>query len=169
MQSPARWNGKRSLDRSTELEENAGGTASPRMQLDDVRVVPAFVHQALRGEPLTVFGDGSQTRSFCYVADLVVGLYKLGQSDEREPVNIGNPHEMAVLEFAQYIREITGSRAPIHFEPLPSDDPQRRKPDITTARTILGWEPEVGLEAGLRRTIEYFREQLQTAGATLRQ
>jgi dTDP-glucose 4,6-dehydratase len=140
-------------------------TYGPRMQLDDGRVVPAFVDQALRGEPITVFGDGSQTRSFCYVRDLVDGLYRLMHSDEREPVNLGNPDEMTVLEFANYIRRLTGSAAPIRFEPLPPDDPQRRKPDITKARTILGWEPTVSLEEGLRETIDYFRHQIELATA----
>ena len=136
-------------------------TYGPRMQLDDGRVVPAFVDQGLRGLPMTVFGDGSQTRSFCYVADLVDGLYRLMQSDEREPVNLGNPHEMTVLEFARYIQRLTGSTAEIRFEPLPEDDPQRRRPDIAKARRVLGWEPVVELEDGLRETIEYFRGRIE--------
>jgi dTDP-glucose 4,6-dehydratase len=135
-------------------------TYGPRMQLDDGRVVPAFIDQALRGAPLTVYGDGSQTRSFCHVRDLVDGLYRLIHSDEREPVNLGNPHEMTVLEFAEYIRAFTGSQAPIVFEPLPQDDPRRRRPDIGKARRVLGWEPKVPLEQGLRETIEYFRARL---------
>jgi dTDP-glucose 4,6-dehydratase len=138
-------------------------TYGPRMQLDDGRVVPAFVDQVLRGQPMTVFGDGTQTRSFCYVGDLVDGLCRLMLSDEREPVNLGNPVEMTVLEFAHYIRRITGSDAPIVFEPLPQDDPQRRRPDISKAKRVLGWEPRVSLEDGLRQTIEYFRLAAQTA------
>ena len=140
-------------------------TYGPRMQLDDGRVVPAFVDQGLRGVPMTVFGDGSQTRSFCYVADLVDGLYRLLLSDEREPVNLGNPHEMTVLEFARYIQRLTGSTAEIRFEPLPQDDPRRRCPDISKARTVLGWEPAVELEQGLRETIEYFRGRIQGESA----
>lgn len=132
-------------------------TYGPRMQLNDGRVVPAFVDQALRGEALTVFGDGKQTRSFCYVSDLVEGLYRLMFSDERYPVNLGNPDEMTILEFAEHVRKITAAAAPIRFEPLPSDDPQRRRPDITKARTLLDWEPRVSLEDGLRETIAYFR------------
>jgi dTDP-glucose 4,6-dehydratase len=132
-------------------------TYGPRMKLNDGRIVPAFLDQALRGEPMTVFGDGSQTRSFCYVSDLVDGLYRLMQSDERYPVNLGNPVEMTVLEFAQAIRTLTGSRSEIVFRPLPEDDPKQRKPDIGKARRILGWEPRVPLEEGLRLTAEYFR------------
>lgn len=132
-------------------------TYGPRMKLDDGRVVPAFMDQALRGEPMTVFGDGSQTRSFCFVTDLVDGLYRLMMSDERYPVNLGNPLEMTVLEFAEYIRQLTGASSKIVFQPLPQDDPKQRKPDISKARTILGWEPRVPLEEGLRRTVEYFR------------
>jgi dTDP-glucose 4,6-dehydratase len=132
-------------------------TYGPRMKLDDGRVVPAFLDQALRGEPMTVFGSGSQTRSFCYVSDLVDGLYRLMQSDERYPVNLGNPREMTILEFAEHIRQMTGTKSDIIFQPLPEDDPKQRKPDITKARTILGWEPRVGLEDGLRDTVAYFR------------
>jgi dTDP-glucose 4,6-dehydratase len=132
-------------------------TYGPRMKLDDGRVVPAFLDCALRGEPITVFGSGSQTRSFCYVSDLVDGLCKLALSDERYPVNLGNPCEMTILQFAEYIRRLTGSQSPIVFEPLPEDDPQQRKPDIAKARAVLGWEPSVSLEAGLRLTVEYFR------------
>ena len=128
------------------------------MQLDDGRVVPAFIDQALRGEPLTVFGDGSQTRSFCYVRDLVDGLYRLALSDERYPVNLGNPREMTILEFAEHIRNIIGTRAPIVFKPLPEDDPKRRQPDIGKAKRVLGWEPKVSLEEGLRETIAYFQQ-----------
>jgi dTDP-glucose 4,6-dehydratase len=132
-------------------------TYGPRMKLDDGRVVPALVDQALRGAPLTVFGDGQQTRSFCYVSDLVDGLYRLMLSDEREPVNLGNPHEMTILQFAERIRSITGSQSEIVFHPLPQDDPKQRQPDITKARTLLGWEPLVSLEEGLKHTLEYFR------------
>ncbi len=135
-------------------------TYGPRMQLDDGRIVPNFVRQALRGEPITVYGDGSQTRSFCYVDDLVEGLVRLSRSDEPLPVNLGNPEEMTVLEFARLIRQFAGSRSEIRFEPLPEDDPQRRRPDITRARLLLGWEPRVGLEEGLRRTIEWFARRL---------
>jgi dTDP-glucose 4,6-dehydratase len=132
-------------------------TYGPRMKLNDGRVVPAFLDQALRGEPMTVFGDGSQTRSFCYVSDLVDGLYRLMQSAERYPVNLGNPQEMTILEFAEHIRRLTSSKSRIIHEPLPQDDPKQRKPDIGKARRILGWEPRVSLEDGLRQTIEYFR------------
>ena len=132
-------------------------TYGPRMKLDDGRVVPAFMDQALRGLPLTVFGDGRQTRSFCYVSDLVDGLYRLMFSGERYPVNLGNPSEMTILEFAERIRELTGSRAPTAFEPLPEDDPKQRRPDIAKARALLGWEPKVTLDEGLALTVEYFR------------
>jgi dTDP-glucose 4,6-dehydratase len=133
-------------------------TYGPRMQLDDGRVVPAFIDQALKEEPLTIFGDGSQTRSFCYVRDLVDGLYLLALSDERYPVNLGNPLEMTILEFAERIRRITGTRAPLEFKPLPEDDPKRRQPNISKAKRVLGWEPKVGLEDGLRETIAYFQK-----------
>ena len=132
-------------------------TYGPRMKLNDGRVVPAFLDQALRGAPLTVFGDGSQTRSFCYITDMVEGLCRLMLSEERYPVNLGNPREMTILEFAQSIRKLTGARSPIEFQPLPEDDPKRRQPDITKARQLLGWEPQVPLEAGLGETIAYFR------------
>jgi len=132
-------------------------TYGPRMKLDDGRVVPAFMDQALRGQPLTVFGDGSQTRSFCYVADLVDGLCRLMLSEERYPVNLGNPREMTILEFAERIRRLTGSRSEVIFEPLPEDDPRQRRPDIAKARALLGWEPKVALEDGLRLSVEYFR------------
>jgi dTDP-glucose 4,6-dehydratase len=132
-------------------------TYGPRMQLNDGRVVPAFIDQSLRGEPMTVFGDGSQTRSFCYVDDLVDGLFRLAFSDERYPVNLGNPLEMTILEFAERIRRITGTTVPIKFEPLPEDDPKQRQPQIDKAKRILGWQPKVELEAGLRATIEYFQ------------
>lgn len=132
-------------------------TYGPRMKLDDGRVVPALVGQALAGEPMTVFGEGRQTRSFCYVSDLVDGLVRLMASSFPEPVNLGNPEEMTVLEFAERIRSITGTESEIVYRPLPQDDPQRRRPDITRAREILGWAPQTELEAGLSQTIDYFR------------
>jgi len=132
-------------------------TYGERMRVKDGRVVPAFIAQALRNEPLTVFGDGSQTRSFCYVSDLIEGIYRLLMSDEVNPTNIGNPAEMTVLQFAEAIKRLTGSSAPIEFLPLPEDDPKVRRPDITKARTLLGWEPRVPLDEGIARTIEYFR------------
>jgi dTDP-glucose 4,6-dehydratase len=132
-------------------------TYGPRMQLNDGRVVPAFLDQALRNEPMTVFGDGSQTRSFCFVSDLVDGLYRLMLSDERYPVNLGNPAEMTILEFAERIKELTKSNSPIVRKPLPEDDPKQRKPDISKAKRVLGWEPRVPLEEGLKITAEYFR------------
>jgi len=135
-------------------------TYGPRMRIRDGRVVPNFIMQALKGEPLTVYGQGQQTRSFQYVDDLVAGLDKLLKSDHHLPVNIGNPYEMTVLEFAKKIIEMTKSRSEIVFKPLPEDDPQVRQPDITKARTILGWEPKVKLEEGLVKTIEYFRTKL---------
>ena len=136
-------------------------TYGPRMRMRDGRVVPNFIAQALTGEPLTVYGQGEQTRSFQFVDDLVGGIQMLLQSNENLPVNIGNPHEMTVLEFAKKIIEITGSKSAIEYKPLPQDDPQVRQPDITKAKRVLGWEPKVGLEQGLARTIEYFREKLQ--------
>jgi dTDP-glucose 4,6-dehydratase len=139
-------------------------TYGPRMALDDGRVVPAFLDQALRGLPLTVFGDGSQTRSFCYVSDMVDGLIRLAASEERFPVNLGNPVELTILEFAQRICTLTGRELKIAHEPLPSDDPRKRQPDISKARRTLGWEPKVNLEDGLRETITYFKA-LASAGA----
>jgi dTDP-glucose 4,6-dehydratase len=132
-------------------------TYGPRMKLNDGRVVPAFLDQALRDEPMTVFGSGSQTRSFCYVSDLVDGLYRLMLSEERYPVNLGNPVEMTILEFAEHIRRMTGTMSEIVFRELPEDDPKQRKPDIAKARAVLGWEPRVPLEEGLRETVAYFR------------
>jgi dTDP-glucose 4,6-dehydratase len=132
-------------------------TYGPRMKLDDGRVVPAFLDQALRGQPMTVFGSGNQTRSFCYVTDLVDGLYRLMQSEERYPVNLGNPHEMTILEFAEQIRQLTGTASKIVFHSLPEDDPKQRRPDIAKARNVLGWEPRVSLEEGLRETVTYFK------------
>ncbi len=132
-------------------------TYGPRMRLNDGRVVPAFIHQALTGKPLTVFGDGEQTRSFCYVADLVEGVVRLLRSDHTGPVNIGNPAEMTIMEFAQAILKFTKSKSEIIHEPLPEDDPKTRQPDITLARRVLdGWEPRVGLEEGIRCTVEHF-------------
>jgi dTDP-glucose 4,6-dehydratase len=138
-------------------------TYGERMRPRDGRVVPALIGQALAGEPMTVFGDGSQTRSFCYVSDLIDGIYRLLLSEEREPVNIGNPVELSVLEFARTVRELTGTSSEIVFRPLPVDDPKVRQPDITKARTKLGWEPKVALREGLVKTIEYFRSILKEA------
>ena len=135
-------------------------TYGPRMRLEDGRAIPAFLGQALRDEDVTVFGDGSQTRSLCYVSDLVDGIYRLMISDFSDPVNIGNPAELTMRQLAERIVAITGSRSRIVARPLPVDDPKRRQPDITRARTILGWEPKVPLEDGLPRTIEYFRKKL---------
>jgi dTDP-glucose 4,6-dehydratase len=132
-------------------------TYGPRMKLDDGRVVPAFIGQALRGEAVTIFGDGSQTRSFCYVSDLVDGIYRLMQSDEHYPVNLGNPNEMTIREFAEHIRRLTGASSPVVYRALPEDDPKKRRPDISKARNLLGWEPRVPLEEGLRLTLDYFR------------
>jgi dTDP-glucose 4,6-dehydratase len=134
-------------------------TYGPRMRARDGRVVPAFISEALDGEPLTVFGDGSQTRSFCYVDDLIEGIVRLLFSEIADPVNIGNPAEMTVLQFAEAIKRLTGTSAPIVFKPLPVDDPRVRQPDISLARTRLGWAPRVSLDEGLLRTIEYFRRR----------
>jgi dTDP-glucose 4,6-dehydratase len=132
-------------------------TYGPRMALEDGRVVPAFLDQALRGKPLTVYGDGSQTRSFCYISDLVEGLVRLAASEERYPVNLGNPTELTILEFGRLIANLVGSESKLVFEPLPADDPRRRRPDISKAKRLLGWEPKVVLEDGLRETVEYFK------------
>jgi dTDP-glucose 4,6-dehydratase len=132
-------------------------TYGPRMALDDGRVVPAFVDQAMRGEALTIFGDGSQTRSFCYVSDMVEGLVRLGSSEERDPVNLGNPNEMTILQFAESVRRLMGSNGKIVHQELPSDDPRKRRPDISKAKRILGWTPIVGLDDGLRKTMDYFK------------
>src|SRR5665213_877471 len=132
-------------------------TYGPRMALKDGRVVPAFLDQALQGQPLTIFGDGTQTRSFCYVSDMVDGLVRLASSDERMPVNLGNPAELTILEFAERICGLMNEKLPIVFEPLPDDDPKKRRPDITKARRLLGWEPKVNLEDGLRETVKYFK------------
>lgn len=135
-------------------------TYGPRMRLRDGRVVPNFIAQALQGEPLSVYGDGSQTRSFCYVDDLIEGIWRLANADYHEPVNIGNPNELPIKEFAERIIALTGSSSTLTFHPRPVDDPMVRQPDITRAKTLLGWEPKVGLEEGLKRTIEYFRAKL---------
>ncbi len=135
-------------------------TYGPRMRLNDGRALPNFFYQALTGQPITVYGDGRQTRSFCYVSDLIEGIYRLMNSDEHEPVNIGNPQEITILEFAERVRELAGADTPIVFRPLPQDDPKRRCPDISKARRILLWEPKVGLEEGLRLTYEFFRQQI---------
>ncbi len=135
-------------------------TYGPRMRLRDGRVVPNFVSQALRHEPLTVYGEGKQTRSFCYVSDLVDGIYRLLLSNENEPVNIGNPAELTIYDFATVINELTGNPSGIRFEPLPVDDPKQRQPDISKARRILGWEPKVDLRMGMTQTVEWFRNQL---------
>jgi len=135
-------------------------TYGPRMRLDDGRVVPNFIGQALRGEALTVYGDGSQTRSFCYCSDLIEGIHRLLQADYHEPVNLGNPNEMSILNFAVLINRLVGNKAGILYKPLPVDDPRVRQPDISRARQLLGWEPQVGLEEGLRQTIEWFKRSL---------
>ena len=136
-------------------------TYGPRMRINDGRVVPAFISQALRGEPLTIFGDGTQTRSFCYVSDLIDGIFKLSVSDQSGPINVGNPTERTMLQFAEEILKATGSDSPITYVPLPTaDDPKQRRPDITKARTLLGWEPRVPLQEGLQSTIAYFKTKL---------
>ncbi len=132
-------------------------TYGPRMRLNDGRVLPAFIGQALRGEDLTVFGDGSQTRSFCYVDDLVEGIYRLLNSDYAEPVNIGNPGEITIKQFGEEIIKLTGTKQQLILKPLPQDDPKQRRPDITRAQQILGWEPQISREEGLKRTYEYFK------------
>jgi dTDP-glucose 4,6-dehydratase len=135
-------------------------TYGPRMRINDGRVVPNFIKQALHGEPLTVYGEGNQTRSFCYVSDLVDGIYRLLMSNETEPVNIGNPTEMTILQFAERINAMIGNAGGIITKPLPKDDPQQRQPDISKARRVLGWEPKVNLDAGLEPTIDYFAKRL---------
>jgi dTDP-glucose 4,6-dehydratase len=132
-------------------------TYGPRMQLNDGRVIPNFMKQALRGEDLTVYGDGKQTRSFCYVTDEIDGFLRLSKTDEHFPVNIGNPNEFTVLECAQRVIAVTGSKSNIRFEKLPQDDPKQRRPDISKAKKLLGWEPKIGLDAGLEMSLEYFR------------
>jgi dTDP-glucose 4,6-dehydratase len=135
-------------------------TYGPRMRLDDGRVVPAFVAQALRGDPITVFGDGTQTRSFCFVDDNVEAVWRLLRSSCADPVNIGNPHEMTILAFAEAVQRLVGSHCPVERRPLPEDDPRVRRPDIARAREVLGWEPKVSFDDGMRRTIEWFRGQV---------
>jgi dTDP-glucose 4,6-dehydratase len=135
-------------------------TYGPRMRVKDGRAVPAFISQALRNEDVTIFGSGAQTRSFCYISDLVRGLIKLMDSKENDPVNIGNPHEMSIADMAETIIRMTGSKSRIVYQPLPTDDPKVRRPDISRARSLLGWEPAVSLEQGLTSTIEYFRNKL---------
>src|SRR5271156_3068673 len=134
-------------------------TYGPRMRLRDGRVVPAFIGQALTNQPLTIFGDGSQTRSFCYVSDLIDGIFRLAMSDFHEPVNIGNPREMTIKQFAEEIIRITGTKSKIEHRPLPVDDPKVRQPDITRARNVLGWEPKVDFDEGIKKTIDYFRSR----------
>ncbi len=150
VQAFRRWNGL-----STRIVR-IFNTYGPRMRLNDGRVVPAFIAQALAGEPLTIQGDGTQTRSFCFVTDLVDGLLRLALSGEPDPVNIGNPDERTILEFAEAVLRETGSKSKIEFRPLPQGDPKVRQPDITRARTLLGWQPRVGLDEGLRTTVEFF-------------
>jgi dTDP-glucose 4,6-dehydratase len=135
-------------------------TFGPRMRMADGRAIPNFIRQALLGEPITVYGDGSQTRSFTYVADLVDGIWRLMESGVHDPVNLGNPQEMTLLELAKRIIRLTRSGSPVVFQPLPVDDPKIRQPDITRARTLLGWEPRVDVDEGLRRTIDWFRTAL---------
>ena len=143
-------------------------TYGPRMQLNDGRVVPNFMKQALLGEPLTVYGDGNQTRSFCYVSDEIDGFVRLSKSDEPLPVNIGNPNEFTILECAQMVLKVTGSKSQIRHEPLPQDDPKQRCPDITKARQLLQWEPKVDLETGLRKSLDYFRKAVAEETAPAR-
>jgi dTDP-glucose 4,6-dehydratase len=140
-------------------------TYGPRMRLNDGRALPNFIYQALTGQPITVYGDGSQTRSFCYVSDLVEGIYRLMQSEDHWPTNIGNPQEITILEFAERVKALTGSASPIIFQPLPQDDPKQRCPDITKAKKLLGWEPKVPLAEGLRLTLDYFKQQLSKTPA----
>jgi dTDP-glucose 4,6-dehydratase len=142
-------------------------TYGPRMQLNDGRVIPNFMKQALRGEDLTVYGDGSQTRSFCYVSDEIDGFLRLAKSDEHLPVNIGNPVEFTILECAKRVLAVTGAQSKIRYEPLPQDDPKQRRPDITKARTLLAWEPKIDLDAGLKLSLDYFRDAV-SAEATSR-
>ena len=141
-------------------------TYGPRMRLHDGRVVPAFISEALTGKPLTIFGDGSQTRSFCYVSDLIDGIFRLAMSDFHEPVNIGNPREMTIKQFADEIIRITGAKSGIEYRPLPEDDPKVRQPDITRAKKILGWQPQIDFDEGIRETIEYFRQHIELVNRT---
>ncbi len=141
-------------------------TYGPRMRLNDGRALPNFVYQALQGKPITVYGDGKQTRSFCYVSDLIEGIYRLMLSDEHEPTNIGNPQEITILEFAEKVRALMGAKVEIVFEPLPQDDPKQRCPDISKAKRLLQWEPKVGLEEGLKLTLDYFKKQTAATAVT---
>lgn len=141
-------------------------TYGPRLQLNDGRVISNFMKQALSGEDLTVYGDGSQTRSFCYVSDEISGIVALANSGEHEPTNIGNPTEFTILECAQVVLEVTGSSSKIRYEPLPQDDPKQRRPDISKAKRLLGWEPKLDLRTGLRLSLDYFRKAVQTSGAS---
>ena len=143
-------------------------TYGPRMQINDGRVIPNFMWQALRGENLTVYGDGSQTRSFCYVSDEIDGIVRLSRSSEHAPVNIGNPTEFTILECAKKVIAVSGSASKIQFEPLPQDDPRQRRPDISKARRLLGWEPKVDLESGLKLSLAYFRTAVQQKSSALR-
>src|SRR5579863_6376712 len=143
-------------------------TYGPRLQLNDGRVVSNFMKQAMRGDELTVYGDGNQTRSFCYVSDEIDGFLRLSKSDEHLPVNIGNPNEFTILECAQYVLKVTGSKSKIAYEPLPQDDPKQRQPDITKARQLLGWEPKIDLESGLRLSLEYFKKAVAEDSAAVR-
>jgi dTDP-glucose 4,6-dehydratase len=140
-------------------------TYGPRLQPRDGRLISNLVMQALRGEPLTIYGDGSQTRSFCYCSDLIDGILRLSQSDEHDPVNIGNPEEWTILECAQEVQSVVGSKSEIIFKPLPQDDPMRRRPDITRAKELLGWSPKVKLREGLQRSLEYFTACIQNEKA----
>ena len=140
-------------------------TYGPRLQINDGRVVSNFMKQAIRGHDLTVYGDGNQTRSFCYVSDEIDGFIRLSKSDEHLPVNIGNPNEFTILECAQMVLKVTGSKSKICYEPLPQDDPKQRQPDITKARQLLGWEPKIDLETGLRKSLEYFRKAVTEEAA----
>src|SRR5436309_9888964 len=144
-------------------------TYGPRLQLNDGRVISNFMKQALRGEPLTVYGDGSQTRSFCYISDEVEGILRLSRSSFHEPVNIGNPGEFTILECAQLVLKVTGSKSPIVYKPLPQDDPKQRRPNIARAKELLGWTPQIDLETGLNLSLEYFQQavQITTAGAKI--
>jgi dTDP-glucose 4,6-dehydratase len=141
-------------------------TYGPRMQINDGRVVPNFMKQAIRGEDLTVYGDGKQTRSFCYVGDEIDGFIRLSKSDEHLPVNIGNPNEFTILECAEMVLKVTDSKSRIRYEPLPQDDPKQRRPDITKARQLLGWEPKIDLESGLKLSLDYFRKAIADWGKT---
>jgi dTDP-glucose 4,6-dehydratase len=141
-------------------------TYGPRMQVNDGRVIPNFMRQAMRGEGLTIYGDGSQTRSFCYASDEVEGILRLSRSSEHEPVNIGNPTEFTILECAQRVLAVTGSKSELRYEPLPQDDPKQRRPDISKAKRLLGWEPKIDLETGLRMSLEYFRQAVITEASS---